>query len=355
MKATINDVARHAGVSKATVSRVLNGYQNVAAPLRERVKLSIEALEYRPSAVARDLSIGQTKLLGVLVDDITTERNAQIVRGIEDRASENGYLVLLRNTDGSAERTEESVLRLTGQNVAGIISIASVRSEPTGATLPVAGIAFVRCDDGGLNRDETIDAVGADEASMAHHAVYYLMALGHRAIAFLACEGYNRSENGYRDTMETNGLKPLIYPAGDNCETVQAAIMKAMRQEERPTAFVCADGHCARATVDTLYHNGFSIPGDVSVVQLSDVTRGDTQRFLTTVRLPAYEMGLEAVSMLLERIAGTRKKPKQRLLPTALKTRRSCASAQLGTTLQISPGDAIVAETAPDPFAKQFG
>lgn len=365
MKATINDVARHAGVSKATVSRVLNGYQNVAEPLRERVKLSIRALDYRPSAIARDLSIGQTKLIGVLVPDSAVERNAQLLRGVEDRASENGYLVLLRNTDGHGERAEESIARLAGQNVAGIVSVSSAIGKAELPSLLSSGIPCVHCNNGGASNTMCealgvesigIDSVGVDEAAMARHAVTYLKALGHRAIVFLSDKSSDRCLGGYQDAMRDNGLTPAVYPNADGYDTVQAAIQDAMFSPQRATAFICMDGEASRTATAALYRFGFSIPEDASIIALGDVSRGEGQRFLTTISLPAYEIGLDAVDLLLGRINGARRRPEQRLLPTTLKTRRSCAAAQLGATLQISSDGTCLSDSVCDEtYAEQYG
>lgn len=329
MKATINDVARHAGVSKATVSRVLNGYSNVAAHLRERVKQSIETLDYRPSAVARDLSIGQTKLLGVLLEDNTQAFCAQWLRGLEDRASENGYLLLVRNTDANGDREEQSILRLVGQNVAGIALLAASASEESKKALHNANVPAVYCCSS--ENSTASDHIYFDEANMAQVAVNHLMALGHRSIALFYDEndvGSQARVEGYALAMEKSSLAPFLIASGDTFEQSFAALCGKLLGQTRPSALICADEARAFVAFDALLRMGIRLPEELSLIALGIADRQATgSGFLTAVTCPAYEIGAAAADMLLERIGGFRRKPEQRTLPCALRMRHSCAEA----------------------------
>lgn len=327
MKATINDVARHAGVSKATVSRVLNGHQNVARSLQDRVIASMKQLDYQPSAVARDLSVGRTRLIGALLPDVASEHHALTLRGLEDSASRSDYLIVLRNTDGHSGRERESLLRLLGQNVAGIALIGAQADKESMQPYLKSGVPLVLCNQ--QDGDSQFDCAFVDEAGMARNAVHYLMALGHTRICYLSglhsCGNPAIREDAYRATMKSNGLFPWVFGGIENFESGVRGIGRTLAGDA-PSAFIASDGEIAAMALEAAHKNGLDVPGDVSLLSLCENSRqGAVQGFLTSLSIPAYELGCMAGDMLIDRIRGKHGKPEQKMIRASLQLRDSCA------------------------------
>ncbi|MBO1909935.1 LacI family DNA-binding transcriptional regulator, partial [Microvirga sp. 3-52] len=146
MKVTIMDVANHANVSKATVSRVINDNPKVANEIRQRVLLSIKELGYRPNAFARNLANNSSNVIGLILPDITNPYFPVIARGIEDAAHQEGFSLFISNTDNSSSIEQEYIQKMVGQQVGGIILIASILDEDKVNELDKLNIPFVLCD-----------------------------------------------------------------------------------------------------------------------------------------------------------------------------------------------------------------
>ena len=179
---TIKEVAKHAGVSTASVSRVLNDRPSVTLAVRQKVMRSVEALEYRPSRVARRLRTKSTHVIGLIITDIQNLFYTSVTRGIEDVASRNGYSLILCNTDEDAARERLYLEVMHDENVAGII-LASATETGHDPKLLSGHIPVVALDR--LITDVKVDTVLVDNVGGAKKAVSHLLSLGHRRIGLI--------------------------------------------------------------------------------------------------------------------------------------------------------------------------
>ncbi len=327
---TIKDVARQAGVSIATVSRVLNGTAPVIGETAERVHAAIAELHYVPRAAARVLASRRTNTLGLLLPEIGGWFFPSMLRGIEAAAREQGYDLLLHtveatyplkasrralgmhNTDGLIIFTnsvdEEELLRLK-QN--GFPVVLLHQTPPAALDLPVVTIE---------NKDGAQKLV--DHLIEVHHC---------RRIAFLqGPPGHEDSEwreRGYRESLETHGIPfdEALVAVGEFDENIAAnAIGQWLLDSVDFDAIFCGDDDAAIGVLSALQRSGRLVPDDVAVVGFDDVPLA---RFLspplTTVRAPTEQVGRDAVNQLVRLIRGERADPLT-LLPTELVVRKSC-------------------------------
>jgi LacI family repressor for deo operon, udp, cdd, tsx, nupC, and nupG len=337
MPATMLDVARLAGVSTATVSRVLNTPELVNEDTRRRVMNSIQQLDYKINVAARRLRTNQTRLIAVVIPTIAEPVINQIVEAIEDAAIEQGYTLLLCSTRGDMER-ERAYIDLLNQQMAvdGVLYV-SPRAAPKDVCRLVQGPApLVLCNY--TLDDPAVPCVGIDHVSSIYQATRHLIELGHRMITLLnlAAPYYQPARmrrRGYERAMAESGL-PLdpariieihqpTYETGD----WRAVIERLLDQPDRPTAIVAFNDEVALEVYAACRARGLCIPADVSVTGCDDTLLARyADPPLTTVRIPAYELGRQAMQHLLRCIAG---KPRRGgtipRLAVELVIRESCA------------------------------
>jgi LacI family transcriptional regulator len=282
--ATIDDVARRAGVSKSTVSNVVRRADVVAAPTRERVEDAIRELGYRPNAVARALRQRSTRVIGAIVPDQRNPFYAQLARGAERRARDEGFVLLIANTgcDPATERAQVATLlerRVDGVLVAGLCAGSSAAEHIADRGVPVVLGGF-RSEAG-----ERIGVVDVDEEAALDALVGHLEALGHRRLAFarstLGEAGGERRERAFELALKRRGL---------------------LRSDlaDEPTAVVGHDDTVAIAQIDRLERAGRRVPRDVSVVGFDDIPLASHERIaLTTVRTDAAALGARSVDVLI--------------------------------------------------------
>lgn len=212
MKPNIVDVASHAGVSKATVSRVINHNPKVNPEIRERVLAAIQELGYQPSAIAQNLATSTTNTIGLILPDITNPYFPALARGIEDAAHRLGYGLFICNTDNDFATEQEYIQKMVHQRVVGIILISSVLKEKNVKDMQQLNIPFVLCDR--LLVDSPFDSVTIDNYKAAYEAVLHFIGQGHKDIVHLAGPPNVHSaierRQAYIDAMRAHQLPPVV-------------------------------------------------------------------------------------------------------------------------------------------------
>lgn len=333
--ATMKQVALRAGVSIATVSRVLNDQPNVTPEARAKVLKAIEALNYRPSRVARRLRVKHTQVIGLIISDIQNPFFTSITRGVEDVASRNGYSLILCNTDEDAERERVYLEVMHDENVAGIILASATE---TGHDFELLGheIPLVAMDR--LIRDAQVDTVLVDNVNGAYQAVTHLLSLGQRRIGFIGMPhhittGRERQE-GYEKALAENGMQidsRLIRHGKFKQEAgyKQALDLLSLPEHERPTALFVANNLMTLGALNAIHEKGLSIPDEVAIVGFDDMPWAvSLSPPLTAVAQPTYELGRTAAEMLLARIADPNRPPTQIRLPLELVVRESSGAGR---------------------------
>ncbi|GAA3803427.1 LacI family DNA-binding transcriptional regulator [Sphaerisporangium flaviroseum] len=322
---TMSDVARAAGVSTATVSRVVNGRYGVSADTVAQVRSAIERLGYESSLVATSLRRSRTNVLG-LVTRTFQSYTAEVLKGVMKALSGSGFdLIIYANSDlyeTYAEGWEQRHLnRLSGTLTDGCIVVTpwgEVRSST-----PVVVIDPVR--------GSTAPSVTADNRVGATSAVEHLLGLGHRRIGFIAGRSSLESawsrEEGYREALAAAGVPvdPTLIGRGDfNPESAAPLARALLDRPDRPTAIFAASDGMALKVLQVAKELGVSVPDDLSVVGFDNIPESAfAEPGLTTVDQSMYRLGYEAARMLKSLVTGEWEGQRQMLLPTSLVVRGS--------------------------------
>lgn len=329
--ATISDVAKRAGVSPVTVSRVINNAANVSPATRENVRRAIEDLGYVPSGVAQSLRSKRTRSLALLVPDITNVFWTTVARGVEDTAQSRGYSVLLCNTDENTAKQLRYLEVVVSQRVDGVIIAPCDAEAQNLARLrqrQVPTVVIDRCIQGW-----EVDTVRGDSLAGARALVDHLVRLGHRRIAVISGPpGTSTAQDrvaGYCLALAGAGLPldPALVKRGEfRATSGERLTRQLLAVVPRPTAIFAANNAIAVGVLETLQQQGLRVPHDVALVSFDDLP--DTSRlfpFLTVIVQPAYDIGSHAAQLLLDRLgAGADLPPRHVELPTRLIIRRSC-------------------------------
>lgn len=305
MNRTIRDVAKHAGVSPATASRVLSGSSHPVTPeVRERVLHAALELDYSPNAFARGLSKQETRLIGLVVPNISEPYFIEIGRGAEDYASRHGYMVVMCNTDRRAEKEQRYVEELRALR-AGILLVGRVSYEEEHwkelASHPAPVVVIGR-------HQLPCSAVLVDNVQGALDAVCHLIHLGHRRIAYLGgpLESSSAADRlaGFRQAMERHGRSVddrLVVHSDFTMEGGAAAFRELLEAEPGMEAVFAVNDHTAIGVMHEARLHGLAIPGDLSIVGFNDVpVAAYVEPPLTTVHLPLRQMGEMAAKLLLD-------------------------------------------------------
>jgi DNA-binding LacI/PurR family transcriptional regulator len=310
--ASLRDVARLAGVSPGTASRVLSGSSYpVSADARARVQEAARILNYVANSVARALVTGRTAIVGAIVHDITDPYFSGVVRGLQDAAVASGLVVLVGNDDRDAQKLESYLTMMLSQKPAGVVLVGGQLRDPA-ATLPVAQ-AVQRLRDNGVpvvavgRYELDIPHVAIDDVSAAQRAVAHLLELGHRRIAFvggpLNSTTVEDRYSGYAAALSRAGVPideqlvvqvPMTFVGGAE------AVDRLAEAGAQFTAVFAATDEVAFGVVSSLRTHGLLVPSDVSVVGLNDVPMAaHVDPPLTTIHVPVYELGSSAWRLLV--------------------------------------------------------
>jgi len=323
----IREVAQAAKVSVATVSRTLQMPDVVAPATRSRVQAAIERFGYRPNAQARMLRTARTHVIVALVPDISNPFFAEVIRGIEQVAHQNGYSVLLGDTQNSRVREKAYAELLETKQADGLITLMP-HIPPVAMARPfpiVNACEYVK--------DKSITSVYVDNEAASHDAVNYLLTLGHRDIAFVTGPmgspiNVDR-DRGYEQALQQAGIKRdrRLTAVGDfSVESGIRAVDGLLAKQQRFTAVFCSNDEMAIGAMSAVKSKGLKVPQDISVIGFDDIRFARyTDPPLTTVAQPKDELGREAMNMLIELMRGVDVPARKRILPTQLVVRGSTA------------------------------
>jgi DNA-binding LacI/PurR family transcriptional regulator len=328
MKAAVQlrDVAAHAGVSPATVSRTLNGDERVHPDLRARVYASVETLGYRRNLLARNLRRQRLDAIGVVVSDIENPHFSEMVSVIEDEGFRVGYRALVCTTSESSERQRTYLRMLADQRVAGVILSPSDPAAPEISAVIDAGIPVVAFDR--EVNDPRADTVIADNTRGLAEATQLLIDAGHTDIAFVG-GGRNVKTSaerlkGYRQAMRGAGLKPRAVVADFRLEGGSRAVARLLESAHPPTAMVVANNLMTLGALRAAHDAGVAIPGQLALVGVDDPYWAEfVSPPITTLAQPVASMAREAFNMLLARVGGETGPPQRSLHSLGLIVRGS--------------------------------
>jgi DNA-binding LacI/PurR family transcriptional regulator len=329
MPAKIEDVARQAGVSTATVSRVLSGKPYVSDDLRERVMSAVQDLNYRPSRVARSLRIQRSSIIGLIVSDIQNPFFTSVVRAVEDTAYQHKFSVFLCNSDENSEKETMYVELMVAERVAGVILSPTLGQNDIYRHLAEAGVPAVAVDRRVTNVD--IDSVLVDNVRAARQAVLHLLEMGHRRIGAVvgtpvSSTGEERLR-GYVEALQVYGISvepELIRSGMPRIPSGHDFTNELLALPHPPTAIFTGNNLLTLGALSAIHERGLRIPDDIGVAAFDEM---DWMPFvrpaLTVVAQPTYELGRTAVDLLLQRMEDPDRPYQEVVLSAALHIRES--------------------------------
>lgn len=339
MKYTIKDVADRAGVSIATVSRVINGATIVSEKSRRRVLAAIEELDFKPSQIARNLVMKTTNTIGVIVPALSNQFTGGILNGIEEKSSSCGYDIMVCGTGGVMEKERRYLELFQERQVAGIVFMGWQLKPETVQVINRLSTQVIM-----MNRNAsglTVPTVSIDNFRAAYQMTNYLISKGHRKIAFFrnsvdidACgvEQYSGFERALAEAgMEID--RSLVKYGEFSEEQSYRLMVEMIERGDLPTAVFATSDIMAIGVINALKDRGYNVPEDVSVVGFNDVEMASSYRpALTVIHQPLRAMGVEAVKMIIdsrnkkEEGRDTENDGRTVILPHKLIERDSCRS-----------------------------
>lgn len=328
---TIVDVARAAGVSVSTVSRVVRKHADVKAATRARVQQAIDALGYQPSAIARALVSGRTRLIALIVSDIANPFYPQLARSVEKEAKRSGYTVVICNTGDRASETRRYLERLLQQGLDGVIHASVSHDEEI-----VRDLVSDRRRVVFTNRapeDPQASYVVSDNEGGAGELTRYLLGKGHRRIGFIAGPAFAKNAvariEGFRSVMTAAGEPDPLVAEGDfsAAHGAEAALTWCRGTDDPPTAVIAVNDSVALGALEALIACGRRVPEDVALAGFDGVRLAASPLInLTTVDQHIERMGQRAVRVLLRQLNRPTYVPTKEVLPTKLLIRGSTES-----------------------------
>ena len=327
----IKDIAREAGVSTATVSHVINKTKYVTDETRERVQQAIKKFNYHPNAHAQMLALGKSKIIGLLVSDISNPFFPEIIKSVEAAVIEKGYDLILLNTNYDTERAVEDVHRLIQMKVAGIVLMIAEFDEALIEIARRKKTNIVFHDLGVVG--EKMSNVILDYVVGIEEAVQHLVSLGHKNIAHIS--GLHEIHSGrVREEAFINAMKkhfprskpPKIYEGDFRFEGGRRAAYQMLQEKDVPTAVVVANDLMALGAMQEFKAAGLRVPQDISIVGFDDIAFAAlAEPPLTTVCSPRVEIGRRAVEALMLTIDHPQQQGIEVRIPTYLMKRNSTA------------------------------
>lgn len=307
MATSIKDVAKEAGVSIATVSRVLNDIDVVNEDTKKKVLDAIKKLGYRPNIVARSLKTQKTSTIGILIPDIASQFYPDIVRGAEDVTNIYDYNIILCNSDFDVEKEKEYLRVLKEKMVDGVIYISSSLNEEILDLINELDLKTVLVET--KDKNGRLPSVTIDNISASYEGTKYLIDLGLKNLAFIGVNGENMNAWGERYIGFVNALKDaglesdeeLCYFKNLTVKTGYQAIQRFTENNKKFDGIVCASDEIAMGAINALREKGIRVPEDVSVIGFNNNILGEIfYPKLTTISQPSYDMGSVAVRMLIK-------------------------------------------------------
>lgn len=336
---TILDVARLAGVSTATVSRVINSPDSVRDQTRKKVHLAMEKCNYKYNALARGFVTKKSNTIGLIIPTISNPVFAESTLGVQEYADQNNIRVILGNSYYKYSQEENLVKVLRESQVDGlIITTTNLRGEIL-KSLVDDNFPFVLLFS--TVKSGPISAVGIDNYRGGYLATEHLISLGHKRIGMVA-GNFSMTDrsfhrwHGYKKCLRDNGIpydKELLVQTDYSLSGGRDSIKKLLSLPFPPTAVFCSNDYIALGAIKGAREAGLTLPDDLSIVGFDDVpTASYMVPALTTIRQPAYEMGQRAAKLLLQMIE-TKSKPVQDMMASTLIVREST------TTVPVANGN----------------
>lgn len=331
--ATMADVAKEAGVSVATVSRLLNNEETVSPETAARVYEAIKKLSYEPNILARNLRKNESRVILIISPNMTNPYYAHILSGIGDVATKLGYSALICNTEEDEEREREALEMLRKHRADGAILMAS--NIGCNWLLEYSReFPLVQCSE--YDPDVDIPHVSIDNYKATQEAMKYLLDMGHRSIAIISSENEYISTKlrlkAYKDTLKKNKIAVnddyIIYASRDySFKSGKAKAKELLKVNPRPTAIFCISDTLALGAITAAQELGLNVPGDVTVVGFDDVEHTTMfHPYITTVAQPCYELGKQSAYLLYSQMRQEENMPRQMIMDHKLIVRESSAS-----------------------------
>src|SRR6202453_3937979 len=329
MAYTMRDVAKLAGVSPATVSRVLNQTHYRSAATEKRVLQVVHELKYYKNVHARRLSTGESDLFGLVISEIANPFFAEVIRGFQGAAWDLGFDVLLFNTEYIEARTQSVIRKLVESDVRGVAIMTSSIENHMAAALTEAGIGVVFQNLG--RADRLISNVSIDYERGILQAIEHVAALGHRRAAVISGPTTNRTAVHIRAALIAGLTHRGMDPFPNSNYRVYAgasAVREILSAPYIPTVIFCGSDLIALGPMTALEEAGVNIPEDVSIVGIDDISFACLARPpLTTIRVPREGLGVTAFQALQRMLKLKRQRGSEYSLETELVIRRSTAPA----------------------------
>jgi LacI family transcriptional regulator len=339
---TLQDVAREAGVSKVTAARVLGSYGTASPGAKEKVLAAARALGYRPNELARSMTTGRSRTIGVIVGDIENPYFGRAVRGISEVATAAGFDVILANSGEDVGKEQAAVRVLLGKRVDGLIVTPASMSETQHLeSVQSSGRPLVLLDRAvpGLK----VDSVVTDDRAAAKAATQTLIDAGHRRIAYITATNSDnpiyRGPHQISLTTVMDRIEGFLAAASEaGIETPEQYIRLAATRlgasgkiiadllslPHRPTAILASDNVVGLEVFKAIRALGMSIPNDLSLIAFHDADwTSVTTPPITVISQPVYNLGIESAQILIKRINGATEPPKRLALATTLIERQS--------------------------------
>jgi LacI family transcriptional regulator len=331
----IREVAKRANVSTATVSRTINGISSVDPQLARRVWKVVEELGFRPNAQARSLVSGRSRILGLVVSEITNPFFPEIVQAFEEIAVQNNYEILLGSAGSDAKRMESAVGRMIERRVDGVAMLTFGMEENVIADLRFRKVPLVFVD---VGPDESgISNIRIDYQAGIRQAVQHLAALRHKRIGFISGPLHLKSagarKTAYEQSMQEIGLEisgRWVVEGDHTLEGGMRSLEQLVRSSNAPTAVLCSNDMTAIGVIRQAYEMGISVPSQLSVVGFDDIHLAQfITPPLTTVQMSQSALAKLAFNALLNELdkADTAGFPTTYTLTTSLVLRKSTALA----------------------------
>lgn len=329
MNIGIEDVARHAGVSIATVSRVLAKKPHVSTKAQTAVLDAVKELGYRPNRAARNLRSQTSKRIGLIISDIQNPFFTAMVRAIEDVAFEHQYIVILCNTDEDAVREALYIDLMVSEQVAGVILSPTVGTSSAIHHLTDAGIPAVLVDR--HIAGATFDSVIVENIASTSKLIAHLIENGHTRIGAVigtdsASTGLER-QKGYRQALKNANIpfdKRLLRTGVPKTENGYELTKELLMLDEPPTAIFTGNNQLTLGALRAIHEQGLSIPNEIALVAYDDLDwMFVMQPPLTVVAQPIYEMGAKAAQLVFDRIADPEMQPVHTVLEPEILLRGS--------------------------------
>ncbi|MGL4725305.1 MAG: LacI family DNA-binding transcriptional regulator [Scandinavium sp.] len=303
---SIQKIAQLAGVSVATVSRVLNNSETVKEKNRERVLKAIKESNYQPNLLARQLRTARSSMILVMVSNIANPFCAEVVKGIEEAAEKNDYRILLCHSGSDIGRSKSGLRLLAGKMVDGIITMDAFANLPELTTV-IGDAPWVQCAE--YADAGEVSCVGINDIDAAEHAVGYLAAMGRQRIALINHDlRYKYAflrEQGYKLVLQKQKLESsaIEYANDLSAAAGKAAMKNLLAMNPRPDAVFAVSDSLAAGAMRAIEQAGLRVPEDIAVVGFDGTELAEmVSPQLTTVQQPSREIGAKAVELLLNKI-----------------------------------------------------